>query len=726
MLQLEGVLDFPEAELYRDSDSDVRFYVLPKVPVIRRDNNKAVMKYVKYRTLKPMANGDVGAALVFMDIELALHPAAEGTLRAKLVETVKARRGQNDPRPLGPDQIELAKPPINKASVSVELLTGSGNLVQKINHAGKPSMYGNNVVAVSAELNQLGAPVFEAVMKSQGAGGVRVVYDMEFAARLPPVTAVGTWRASKFYSFFQEVNYEERFWSEDDMSEKISEMFSNSESRLVTVDPGALSNTNPETAKLLELVRSSVERQLDEAVKRNLLDAIPPESRDVSKIREQDFENIKRQVSVNKQADVTIRYRENQVATVERHPQANMQSLVSQGFRWEDYAIEADTDDPFFRQLNLAIQVNADFANLPIFSVDVSIDYPPWTAKHGVQTFSFRKADDIGKFTAFIEGGSTKFKYRYVVNYKGESRVFQSKEMEHEGNDLKINVDELGLWLVDVEVGDMNFEQVSRAMLTLEHPEVEPGVPPVCRFQIDKENKEFAVKELLLRPAQPYKAAIKYFMKDGREYVRELPNQKGQRFYVDDPFSATKTVQVRTRGDFERRIDTIFVDLAYDDEKNGYRQTSSIALSKDKRFMDWSFPVVDERAGKISYHAMTTFKDGTSSDAGEKPLNQTTLLLGEDTATLAVKIIPDLIDWNVVKLASIELHYTDSAHQIDERESFTFRTGAPEAKWELALRDRTKNSYEWTAKFFMADGSKKDSRSAGPVADEDLIIETPA
>ena len=110
-----------------------------------------------------------------------------------------------------------------------------------------------------------------------------------------------------------------------------------------------------------------------------------------------------------------------------------MPSLVSQGFNWDDYAIEVDTDDPFFRQLNLTIQVNADFDNLPIFSVDVSIDYPPWTAKHGVQTFSFRKADDIGKFNAFIEGGSTKFKYRYVVNYKGESRVFESREIGARG-----------------------------------------------------------------------------------------------------------------------------------------------------------------------------------------------------------------------------------------------------------------------------------------------------
>ena len=175
---------------------------------------------------------------------------------------------------------------------------------------------------------------------------------------------------------------------------------------IVTVDPGALINTDPEVAKVLDVMRSTTQKQLDEAVKRNLLEVIPPESRDVSKIRDEDIEDIKRTVTVNKISNVDIHLRERQVTRVDVHPQANMPSIVSQGFKWEDYAIEADTDDEFFRQLLLTIQVNADFENLPIFSVDVLIDYPPFTAKHGVQTFTFRKSDDIGKFAAFIEGGS--------------------------------------------------------------------------------------------------------------------------------------------------------------------------------------------------------------------------------------------------------------------------------------------------------------------------------
>ena len=111
MLLLYPELSYPEATVYRDDGSDLRFYILPNVPILRRyDDGKAVMKYVKYRTLKPMANGDVGAALVFMDVELALTPAQEQSLRAK-----SGRNGQSATRRQtirgrsAPTQIELAQ-----------------------------------------------------------------------------------------------------------------------------------------------------------------------------------------------------------------------------------------------------------------------------------------------------------------------------------------------------------------------------------------------------------------------------------------------------------------------------------------------------------------------------------------------------------------------------------------------------------------------------------------
>lgn len=724
MLQFLGALDLPEATVYLDDTNDTLGYVLPKNVVLRKDTGgKAVFKFLKYRTTRPMPGGDVGAGLVFMDVELSLTPEQTQAVRASFAQHVTARRGPGAP-PVAPEQVTLSKPAVTKADVVVEILASSGALVQKVNHAGTPSMYGNNVVAISAELSQLGVPVFEAAMSGQGAGGVRVVYHLHFGGRMPPVTVTGTWTAQKFYSFVQDVDFEENFWSEDDFSETVSELFVNSESRHVRTDPGALETSDPEIAKMLTALENSVGQQLDDAVKRNLLETIPPENRDFSKIRDEDFENIHRSVTTNKIADVRIEVSRNQVFGIDVYPQGNMQSLPSQGYNWPDYMQEVDTDDPFFRQLNLNILVNADFAELPIFSVEVKIDYPPHTARHGIQTFTFRGPEDVAKFTAFIDGGSTEFKYQYVVNYVGESRTFTSPWVADTTTDLIINIDELGLWLVDVELGDMNFDQVKRAVLTLEHPAVN-GTPLVQRFQIDAQTTKLAVKEVLLQPVQPYGGSVKYFMQDGREFVRNLTGLTGQRFYVDDPFSANRTVQVRTRGDFERSVDTVFLDLSYDDEVNAYRQTESIALSKDKRFMDWRFPVIDERGGKVTWRTVTTFRDGSDKDSGEQTLTGSLLLVGPASDTLTVTVVPDVVDWSTTKLAKVTLHYTDPGNQIDDTQTFVFRKGDTEKTYERVVLDRTLKRYEWQADFFPLDGgTPRHSQGAG--TDEVLILENPA
>ncbi|SEG86488.1 hypothetical protein SAMN04489712_11994 [Thermomonospora echinospora] len=718
MLRLEGALDLPEAAIWGDDASDTKFYVLPKVPVLRRNGERAAFQFLKYRTPQPMENGKLGAGLVFMDIALSLTAQQQDAVRQQLARLVQTRRGPGA-APVDPAALELARPTLESAAVTVEILADSQTLVQRVNHAGRPSGFGDNVVAVSAELTQLGATVFEAAMQGQGPGGVRVVYDLTFLAKLPPVSAVGTWRATKFYSFVQEVDFEENFYTEDDFTEKISEIFHNSESREVTIDSGHLDSGDEQDRKLLDLITDTVTRQLDEAVKRNLLEAIPPESRDFSKIRDDDFENIRREVMVNKSSDVTIRFTQNMVTAVPALPQANIPSLTSQGFTWTEYATEIDTEDAFFQQFVLPVQVNAEFDKLPIFSVDVSIDYAP----DPIETFTFRDTDTLHKFTKFRDGRPNKYRYRYVVNYKGHSRTMDSGWKDGEGDDLKINIDALGLWAVDVELGDLDFEQVDHAVLTLEHPTVAPGVPSPRTLRIDQETvrhpENLRVREVLLQPAQPYGGSIRYVMKDGRELVRDLHDLTANVFPVDDPFSGIKQVRVVGRGDFARRIDSIIVDFSYVDEANRYRQTPSVALTQDERFREISFPVIDENAGTFTYQATILYRDGRTADSGVRPVEGRTLQVGEQAQTLQVRIIPDLVDWERVRLVTFELHPTGGA--VDEREAFTFRRGSAEVLYELAIGDARKE-YTWQATYFMADGSRSDLGSDGPVDREQIVL----
>ena len=75
-----------------------------------------------------------------------------------------------------------------------------------------------------------------------------------------------------------------------------------------------------------------------------------------------------------------------------------MQSLTSQGFNWADYAIDADTDDPFFRSSTSIAIGSTRISCVCRCSASTSRWTTPTTAKHGVKTFTFKTSDDVGHF----------------------------------------------------------------------------------------------------------------------------------------------------------------------------------------------------------------------------------------------------------------------------------------------------------------------------------------
>jgi hypothetical protein len=730
MLQLEGSEDYKNVTIFVDDRDARQFYLLPQFPRFRLDDKgRPAFGFVKYRNPVDRADGKKGGGLAAFDIELAVEKAIEDEIRARLEERVRKRLNLGAGQPV---DLKIGRPTFTRGTVGVTILSGAETLVQRIQNAGKPSLFGNNVTAVQAEFTPEGAAVFEGVMQSKsGLGFVMVNYDLWFPARLPPISVVGWWHADKFYQFVQTVDVEDRFWSEDDYNENISEMFRNSEAYNFRVDSGTLDMTKPENVKLVQGIQDSMQKTMDEMVKRNMLEAIPPADRDVSKIRDQGYENIRRNFSTHKTSDVSLSYNQNMAADQERLPQGNLPALTAvtvngKALVWADYAKEIDADDPFFRTLNLIVQVNADFANLPIFSVDVTLDYPPQTKKTGAATVSFRKPEDIGKFSAFIEGDA-KLKYKYVVNYKGEARTFEHPWVEFEGKTLTVNVDDLGIWMVDIDTGDINFEQVDSAQLTVQYEDA-GNVPLVEKqFTIDKDHRSHQIRELIFTPRnRPYRYALKYFMKGGREVQGPMREANGNQLYVNDPFSAMRTIGIRTKGDFDTRIDTIFLDLVYDDPDHEYRQTKSFAFSKaGKRFDDWVIPTIDEKSGKLTYSGNILYKDGSSSPIPSTEATSSTLLVGEDPLTLEVELVPDLIDWDKVKLAIVDLAYEDAGNGINLSKSVTLRKGGKVDKWVVNIKDKTKKGYSYGAKYFMTDGTKKEVPPT-PTTETSLVLEVPA
>ena len=724
---IEGV------QVYGDDEEFDKFYLLPEQPRFRIDEmGRPIFKFLKYRFPVDRPDGRKGGGFVAFDVEFTVPDDKLERVREQLQERVvaEARRRGINPVP----SVKISS--INYINGTAHLSIGDedGVLVQRINQAGKPSLYGKNISTYSLELTPEGATLFEQALQGQG-GFVSIQYDLYFQAKLPPIHVTARFHAFAFYRFFQDVDVEERFWSEDDYRETLRETMIESEAQDIEYEWGGLTDE-----KVKSEIRDWAQRALDDATERLMIEALPVESADeaMKLYKEEDIENITRDIQRYRVSDFTLEYTEGMTVEFNKAPQGllpNITTLIDKAGNpivWEDYAQEVDLDDPFFRQLNISVFVNADFDELPIHSVEVKLNYngrPMALEGEGVDgEYRFIGPNDVAHFASFVEADNWNYSYSYQVNYEGASGRFQSDDVETNESVLTVNVDDMGILLVDIAPGDLNFAQVRQAQLIMRYEDATNSVAPIeQQFILDEANRTHRFQEVIFaRQAQPYQYRIKYFMQDGKEYEMDWVEGDAQRLYINDPFSSTKKIGVRAAGNLDNEIETIFVDLTYRDEANNYSQSISIALNKRLPFFDWEFPVIDENAGVVTYIGNIVYQDGTIEEIPETVTTSSTPIIGETVEDrLSILILADLLDFSEVKLARLALSYWDEANGILERTDFVFGGRRPtEQTWNLKLKDKTQVNYEWEATYFMADGSRQ---TAGPNTSDDLtlILELP-
>jgi hypothetical protein len=386
-----------------------------------------------------------------------------------------------------------------------------------------------------------------------------------------------------------------------------------------------------------------------------------------------------------------------------------------------------DLDDPFFKTLRVNAFVNADFTNLPIHSVEVKLIYDERPMANLVEgepdgEVVLNSADDVGKFASFVEDNNWKYKYSYQVNYRGESRQYQSPEVETNEGTLTIGVDDVGLLNVLVSAGDLNWTEIDRAAVTLTYSDDGLIQPIEEQFQLTAAAPERKIQRVLFQPMRKnYKYRVKYFMKGGKEYQGPELESRSQRLPINDVFDARKTVSVRGVGDFTNRIQTIFVDLEYNDATNGYTQTRSQALSAASPFFEWTFPVINEAAGKVTYKATVAYKDGTSDNVPPTVATSNTILLPPVVeAFLEVQVIADLLDWNEVRLVRVSLNYDDPDHRIALSKDIIFSpSNKANTSWKVDLKNRQHDEFTYKVTYYLATGLQK---TVGPTRTRDRAL----
>ncbi len=720
MLKLYDKRTLEGVEIFADDQKPYLFYPFAEQPTFRVDDKGSpIFKFIKYRSIKSEAGKQVGGICNF-DTEFVVDPKKLKKIKKTLqteVNKIYERRGQQ------PKKVQFATPPYIKGSAELLVSDENNVLVEKVSGAGVPSLVGRNIATFSISLSDIGAAVFEKALQGKG-GFVQVVYKLWFSARVGDVRAHARFHASKYYEFLQTIDVEERWFREDDWNEKIEEDLRQREIKTVTVIPGAQSDP-----KIVDSIRASIHRSLDQAIARNLLGDVAVEKRDADQLyKKEDLENIRRDVTVKKQTNISINIREQQVIEHNLNPQGTLPNITTmklkngQKVKWKDHAMDVDADHPFFQELDVSIQVNADFENLPLHSVEVLCKYKQGTVK-AEEEFLFNTADTVEHFVTFTHKNIRDYTYSYQVNYVGESKTLDVKPKKVSGDKLVINVDDLGIWKLDIAVGDINFDQVTQAQLTCRYED--SGVDPVERvFNITAESPEHELRELIFKPRnKPFQYKVKYFMENGKEFERDWEDHEADQLYVNDPFSEIKTIKMRAIGNLEDKIDKIFLDVTYTDAANGYSQAESFVLDDDTPFNDWAIPVIDAATGKVEYQGSISFQDGTTKDIPLTVAATDVISVGDAVRDhLEILILPDVLDWSTLRMVIVQIDYNDG--DSDEKKTIVFRDGDSEVQLNEPLGDGATPTYKITQTHVLQDGTK---HVVGPVESSDAmqILETP-
>jgi len=726
MLNLDRSQMIEGLMVYHDDERANVYYVIPDQPRFRIDDvtKKPVFKFIKYKMPVDRPDGLKGGGFVVFDSTLTVPPDKMKKIEDKLNSQLQSAGLKNSNGQ--PMTAEIGRITFSKGSSSLTLLDSSGVLVQKKDSVGAPSLYGSLICSFTAELTPEGATVLEAVLK--GSGGVaQIAYDLHCSATLPPITGHVWFYASKFYSFYQSVDKSGGSWDSSDNTEvdNMRESFTSSNCGGVEFDFSHLNISDPDAAKKTQdAITNWGWSQIDEAVKT----AVLPDIKAAEDRGDHGMEHIQKMQSTYESSSFNRYISEKEAVDFHIIPQGTLPNITDMGFKWQDFFVEVDANDPFFAQVHASVAVNADFDRFLIDSVDVHCEYTkinPATIKD----FHFKKPDDVGKFDSDTKNGDMNYAYSFVVNYKDQPKPYQSDLVPTNKGQITVNANDLGILFIALTVGSVDFEKTPLVQVAVRYPDNDAAGKPVSRqFTFSKDKKSDQMVAVILKEVdKKYEYQITYVMADGTQVVTDWKQNDSSELYINSPF-ILHTFSFLAEGDFDGNIDNIFLKMKYTDKDNKIEQESDYVFKGQNTNHDWTIPVVSGGKGKITYSGVISYKNHTTESIPQTETDRDLIEFGPPNQVI-ISVLPDttMIDFSKVKLIKVDLDYQDTTNNIAMHHEFKLKEGDAPAPWTFYARDPAKTAYNYAATYYLSTTPPQVVQvPPAPSTDTDLILMMPS
>lgn len=610
--------------VYRDHADPLQHYYMPVAPRLRTTPDPVTgreaphLLLLKYRTETPSGSG----GFLSLDVHLGLSQrelddvASEVKRLGRLAQVprlspVPVTDGSVRLMIFGQDSRPPPPPPTRPGGGTPPPETETGpRFVLKMQHAAKPSLYGDNAAAFSAQLDPAGTAIMEQALLGEMAP-ILVIYQLDYIALRPAFSVRLRIDWDRVQSMLDEEFGQEGLFTSVQIGKAVDKL---TEAQVIvfTADnfvPDAPDTANPE-AERFRAARARVEEMITGAFFEASLPPMSP-----------------RPDGWDRAAEL--------LGDVHRHAmQASMGPLAA---AIGTFSYKRQTRERIDRR-RLDVEISERSAVLRSI-------YPQG---HVSGLFrALRAGDDIRRYIREVEANDPFFQRRLV-------RVTNRGEMERDGIDSVVASLRYGANTKEIVLRKNGEEQVVQWLSILEggrmRQEVEAGF--TVRFRAD------AGGERPLTAPGPAGTVM-------GEVMEVQPAEAYARVRV--PVMASPSYPWA-------RYPQVHVGLRYTDPANGIRTDDTFVLTADKPQAEWSFLALDKARRGFDIRLSHRAADGNDKDSDWEPLEADMVEVRDPVGALRLRVdvVPVVARWDDVEQIFVDLEYEDARNGVLETDSLAF------------------------------------------------------
>lgn len=557
---------------------------------------------------------------------------------------------------------------------------GQPEFVLKINQSSQPSLYGDNQASFSVQLDQAGVVILEEAIQGN-LSPIGIVYELEYLALRPAFAARIHADWDRVYKHIDESFSASALFASVDIDKVVDELV---EQQVIEIEiDNLLGDDNAGVVTGMESTVNELKNMVLNTCFKPSIDPLGQNEDGWDKA----FELGERAVVLAATGGIGAKYQKLDLTRIDRKsinvelkqrvavkrfifPQAHLSGLTeilrSDEYDLDDFVLSVDLDSDWFKQRVVNVISRADYEQDAIESVSFTLNYEDEEPKG----MSLTSANPRG----VVEWGSVVRDDKMVdevtgsfrVNFKGVNgserpNMLESEEITVRTQSLELFPRELySLTPISFMAINVPWDLYPKITVHVRYKDLANGINIKDSFQLDEEVSENTWKQFIIDPTKTeFEYQLTYHAADLDDKIIPWQPSNNELVVVGHPNQGIRPRVLSIRpAVMWSDMSMIYVDLWYEDKKNGIREEAIMEFDEEnRRPKSFSFYPEDPNHRLIHYKVTMLFKGGSFVEIPVSSTNESAIFLRSDMmGRKTIRFQPEASTFAEKEITKITVH----------------------------------------------------------------------